>query len=166
VRERVDLGTRARLAAAVAANGVCAREPAKGLDALGEDLGVLRVEEEAMVDRDGARGSREVRRTEPCDAGFIAKTATLTSSPFSAGASIPGTKNRSLTPAGQTLLRTATVTCAMNSAWDRSNSAASCCSRFVPSKPKPTPTWSQSPSPTGSSRSGPTPLRSRIPGEP
>jgi hypothetical protein len=56
VRSCVDIGARTRLAAGVGPDGFTGGQPAKRLDALGE-----------------------FRRTEPREAGFIAKTATLAS---------------------------------------------------------------------------------------
>ena len=54
--DRVDLCTWARLAAGGGANGVAPSEPAESFDALGEDVGVARVRQEAVVDRNGRAG--------------------------------------------------------------------------------------------------------------
>jgi hypothetical protein len=100
--------------------------------------------------RNGAAGSAECSRTEPRDRGFIRNAPELISQP---GSSAGNTK---ISPSARIVI------CAMYVSCVRSQSSTSVRNVAVGSQLAPTPTWSTSPSPTG----GPSPLRSRIAGEP
>ena len=79
VRHRVDLWTRARLPPGIAPTASPAASRRSDSTPSARTVASAGSERNPWSILSGARGSLECRRTEPRDAGFIAKTATLTS---------------------------------------------------------------------------------------